>query len=95
MQALEENLINIQRDLDDLLDCYYDVDFLIKKMEADYNIWLDAVDVRREIEEKELYDIQMSINAQILATNQTLIHFIHLNNIHTQAMNNLIYSLRK
>ena len=92
MQALEENLVNIQRDLNDLLDCYYDVDFLIKKIEDDYNVWLDAVDIRREIEQKQLYDIQMTINAQILETNRTLMSFIYLNNIHINSMLKLLSS---
>lgn len=95
MQALEENLGAIQRDLNDLLDCSYDVDFLIKKMEDDYSDWLDAADLRLQIQYEEMYRMQMRINAEMLAKNQTLITFIHINNIHIQSMLYLMQSLRK
>ena len=94
MQALEENLGQIQRDLNDLLDCTYDVNFLIKKLEDDYDDWLDGLDVRRAIYEEQMYRNQMYINAEILATNQTLIIYIAANNAYLQSMQYLLQSLR-
>lgn len=95
MQALEENLGAIQRDLNDLLDCTYNVDFLIKKTEDDYSEWLDAADLRLQIQYDEMYHMQMRINAEILAKNQTLILFITTNNAYIQSMQYLLQSLRK
>ena len=94
MQALEENLLTIQRDLNDLLDCTYDVEFLIKKLEDDYDEWLNGLDVRRAIYEEEMYRNQMIINAEILARNQTLITYIAANNAYVQSMQYLLQSLR-
>jgi len=95
MQALEENLGQIQRDLNDLLDCSYDVEFLIEKIEDDYNEWLDGLDVRRAIYEEELYMNQMRINAELLAANQTLITYITANKAYVYSMQYLLQSLRK
>lgn len=92
MQELEANLNKVERDLYDLLDCHYDVEFLINKIEDDYNDWLDLVgtiDVRRAIYEEEMYRLQSQINAEILATNQTFLWFITIQNAHIQSLRNL------
>lgn len=94
MQALEENLGQIQRELYDLLDCSYNVEFLIEKLEDDYNDWLDGLDVRRAIYEEQMYLNQLRINDELLAANQTLMCYITANRAYVQSMQYLIYSLR-
>ena len=89
MEELEANLNKVERDLYDLLDCHYDVEFLIKKIEDDYNDWLDLVgmvDVRRAIYEEQMYRLQSHINTEILATNQSFLCFIAIQNAHIQSL---------
>ena len=89
MEELEANLNKVERDLNDLLDCHYDVEFLIKKIEHDYNDWLDqvgSVDLRRAIYEEQMYILQARINAEIRLTNQRYLSFIAIHNAHIQSL---------